>query len=187
MLSRSSVACCSCFWDRLITSAASEKLWHTPSSVFPCSSLLVLPPSVTLRLQFKADVMLCSWAKSLPVEASSEENCFMKASRASEITQEQIKAALSPSQFTTFSFFFPQYISGSGAKHFYGTFFGSQFHSILNVVLIKPATTACPSLPFASPSSVKYTPSVQKCTAGNWVHVLKSEGGGLLLSRPLPS
>lgn len=106
MLSRSSVACCNCFWDRLITSAASVKLWHTPSSVFPLSSLLVLPPSVTLRLQFKADVMPCSWAKSLPVEASSEENCFTKASRASEITQEQIKAALSSSQFTTFSLFF---------------------------------------------------------------------------------
>lgn len=133
MLSRSSVACCNCFWDRLITSAASVKLWHTPSSVFPLSSLLVLPPSVTLRLQFKADVMPCSRAKSLPVEASSEENCFTKASRASEITQEQIKAALSSSQFTTFSlFFFPQNISGSGIKHFYGTFSDFQLHSILS-------------------------------------------------------
>lgn len=48
----------------------------------------------------------------------------MKASRASEITQEQIKAVLSPSQFMTFSFFPPQNISGSGEKYLYGTFSG---------------------------------------------------------------
>lgn len=69
----------------------------------------------------------------------------MKASRASGITQEQIKAVLSPSQFTTFSFFFlyfPQNISGSGEKHFYFTFSGFQLHSILNVVLIKPVMSA---------------------------------------------
>lgn len=63
----------------------------------------------------------------------------MKASRASEITQEQIKAVLSPSQFMTFSFFSPQNISGSGEKYLYGTFSGFQLHLVFNVVLIKLA------------------------------------------------
>lgn len=97
MWSRSSVACWSCFWDPLIMKIISVKVWHTawlPSSF----RLSFLSSSVMLRLQFKGDVMPCSWAKSLPVEASSEENCLMKASRASERTKEQIKPELSLSR-----------------------------------------------------------------------------------------
>ena len=92
MVSRSSVACFSCVWDALIMEIVPVKVWHTPllPSSFPLS---FLSSSVMLMLQFKADVMPCSWAKSLPVEASSKENCFMKASRASERTKstKQIK------------------------------------------------------------------------------------------------
>ena len=88
MLSRSTIACFSCFWDILIMSTVSVKVWHTallPSS-FPASSVM-------LMLQFKVVVMPCSWAKSAPVEPSSEENCFTKASRASARTKstKQIK------------------------------------------------------------------------------------------------
>lgn len=101
MLSRSSVACCSCFWDPLIMEIVSVKVWHTP--LLPSSFLLsFLSFSIMLRLQFKVDVMPCSWAKSLPVEASSKENCFMKASRASERTKEQIKPELNLSQIFFF-------------------------------------------------------------------------------------
>ena len=87
MLSRSCVACFSCFSDALIMSRVSVKVWHT--SLLLSSFLTSFPSSaLVLKLQFKVKVMPCSWAKSVPVESSSKENCFMKASRASETIKE---------------------------------------------------------------------------------------------------
>lgn len=134
MLSRSSVACCSCFWDPLIMEIVSVKVWHTP--LLPSSFLLsFLSFSIMLRLQFKVDVMPCSWAKSLPVEASSKENCFMKASRASERTKEQIKPELNLSQIFFFicrGCYFPKslWLERSILTHY--------FHLLCEFTLILP-------------------------------------------------
>lgn len=85
MLSRSSVACWSRLWDPLITETVWAKGWHMATPLPPSALLSFLSfVSVALRLQSSADVMPCSWARSRPVEASSKENCFMKASRASK-------------------------------------------------------------------------------------------------------
>lgn len=97
MLSRSRTACFSCCCDALIIVAVSSKVWHTLSLPFsrPSASTTV----AALMLQLKVAVMPCSWARSVPVEASSRENCFMKASRASERTKEHKanKTTLRPS------------------------------------------------------------------------------------------
>lgn len=92
MLSRSSVACFSCSWDALIINTVSVKVWHTP--LLPSSFPFPFPSSSAMpMLQFKEFVTPCSWAKIVPVEACSKENCFMKASRASGRTKstKQIK------------------------------------------------------------------------------------------------
>lgn len=96
MLSRSSVACKSCLCDPLTVAAARARVRH--------AAWLLLPPSfvsVAVRLQFSVDSMACSWARSPPVGASSEENCFIKASRASEDrgANEKIGTALSVADY----------------------------------------------------------------------------------------